>query len=226
MKPLAIVAWLMLIAVFPQLRWRTVAALAFLLLLPFLFQHTDYVLHQYAAVPEMLMERAHGQYEWQHLFALFENLGWNATDPQQTVIRGVSAAGVVYLSWRTKRRPPAIGMALNLYALAACYILLLGAGTESNTYGMLAPVIGLVAATAWQTRDRSRLALMGGVAVVMLLSHTLIRAFPDTVLANVKPIACGIVFAWVAYTTMRAPERQASRAHSGSSDTAASARRS
>ena len=205
MKPLAVVAWLTLAAVYPRLRWRAAITLVFFLLLPFLFQKTDYVFRQYAAVPAMLEARANQHYHWQHLFGLFEMLGWVATNLQQTLIRGIGAAVVLYLSWRTKRRTPSIGVGLTLYALATCYILLLGSATERNTYGMLAPFIGLMAATAWETRDGRRLALMGGLASIMLLSHTMTRAFPHTALATLKPLVCVILFCWVAWITIRSP---------------------
>ncbi len=205
MKPLAVVAWLTLAAVYPRLRWRAAITLAFFLLLPFLFQKTDYVFRQYAALPAMLEARAGQHYHWQHLFGLLDMLGWVATNFQQMLIRGIGAAVVLYLSWRTRRRAPSIGAGLNLYALATCYILLLGSATERNTYGMLAPFIALMTATAWETRNGRRLALMSGLALIMLASHTLTRAFPHTALATLKPLVCVILFCWVVWITLRPP---------------------
>ena len=153
----------------------------------------------------MLEARANQHYQWQHLFGLLEVVGWVATNFQQTVIRGIGAAVVLYLTWRTKRRTPSIGAGLTLYALATCYILLLGSATERNTYGMLAPFIGLMAAASWETRDGRRLALMSGLASIMLLSHTLARAFPHTLLATTKPLVCVILFCWVVWITIRPP---------------------
>ncbi len=205
MKPLAVVAWLTLVAVYPRLRWRAGIALAFLLLLPFVFQKTDYVWRQYAAVPAMLEVRANQHYHWQHIFGLLEMLGWVATHFQQMLIRGIGAAFVLYLSWRAKRHTPSIGAGLTLYALATCYILLLGSATERNTYAMLAPFIGLMAATAWETRNGPRLALMSGLASIMLLSHTLTRTFPHTVLATMKPFVCVMLFCWLVWIMHRSP---------------------
>jgi len=214
MKPLAVVAWLTLAAVYPRLRWRAAVALAFFLLLPFLFQKTDYVFRQYADVPAMLEARANQHYHWQHLFGLFEALGWVATHFQQTAIRAVGATAVLYLAWRTKHHAPSIGVGLTLYALATCYILLLGSATENNTYAMLAPFIALMAAAAWETRNGRRLIVISGLALIMLLSHTLTRAFPQTVLATLKPMVGVILFCWVAWITIRSPE-----ANDGSTDT-------
>jgi hypothetical protein len=205
LKPLALVLALLLVAIYPRLLWRTAIALALFFLLPFLFQHTDYVLRQYAAVPAMLQTRAHQHYEWQHIFGLLDKLGWVATNAQETIVRAVGAVFVLFLSRRVRRRAPGIGAAISLYALATCYILLFGSATERNTYAMLAPIIGLTAATAWHARDRYLLGLMTALAWIMLLSHTLQRGFPDTALAMAKPLACLILFGWLAWVVIHAP---------------------
>jgi alpha-1,2-mannosyltransferase len=203
LKPLAVVLALLLVAIYPRLIWRMAIALAVFFLLPFLFQHTDYVLRQYADVPAMLQIRSHQRYEWQHLFGLLEKLGWVATNVEQTIITGTSAVFVLFLCWRVRQRAPAVGAALTLYGLATCYILLFGTATERNTFAMIAPVVGLVAAMAWHSRDRYLLGLMSAVAWIMLLSHTLQRAYPHTLLAMAKPFACLILFGWLASTVIR-----------------------
>jgi len=215
LKPLALVLALLLVAIYPRVLWRTAVAVALIFLLPFLFQHTDYVLRQYADVPAMLDARSHQRYEWQHLFGLVEKLGWVTTNAEQTVVSGATAVFVLFLCWRARQRAPAVGAALTLYGLASCYILLFGTATERNTFAMLAPVIGLAAATAWQSRDRGLLAFFSALAWIMLLSHTLQRAFPHTALAMAKPFACLLLFVWLAWTAFgastEASKRQASR---------------
>src|SRR5262249_10540090 len=167
LKPLAVVLVLVLLVIYPRLSWRMIIALAVVFLLPFLCQQPDYVWRQYAAVPAMLATRAGIQSEWQHVFALFDTLGWTATDAQETVIRGVSAVFVLLLCWRVRRREPDIGVALSIYALASCYILLFGSGTERNTYAMMTPVVGLLAGIAWDSRDRRLLGLMAAIVTIM-----------------------------------------------------------
>jgi hypothetical protein len=199
LKPLAIVLALLLVAIYPRLLWRLTIALAVFFLLPFLFQHTDYVLRQYADVPAMLQIRSHQRYEWQHLFGLLEKLGWVATNAEQTIITGTSAVFVLFLCWRVRQRAPVVGAALTMYGLATCYILLFGTATERNTFAMMAPVIGLIAATAWHSRDGYLLGLTSALAWIMLLSHTLQRAYPHTALAMAKPFACVVLFVWLAW---------------------------
>jgi hypothetical protein len=96
-----------------------------------------------------------------------------------------------------------MGVALAVYALATCYILLFGSGTERNTYAMMTPVIGLVAATAWDSRNRGLLGLMSAVMAIMLLSNPLQHAFPHTVLAMTKPVACLILSACLVWTALK-----------------------
>ncbi|MEO8464627.1 MAG: glycosyltransferase 87 family protein [Gammaproteobacteria bacterium] len=204
LKPLALVLALLVVAIYPRVMWRTTIAVALFALLPFLFQHTDYVLRQYADVPAMLETRSHQLYEWQHLFGLLEKLGWVTTNAEQMIITGATAVLVLFLSWRARQRAPAVGAALTLYGLATCYILLFGTATERNTFAMLAPIIGLAAAMAWHTRDRDLLGFFSALAWMMLLSHTLQRAFPHTALAMAKPFACLLLFVWLAWTAIGA----------------------
>ena len=103
MKPLAVVLALLLFAVYPRARWRVALALLVFFVLPFLFQHPDYVLRQYAAVPGMLEARALQRYEWQHLFGLLEKLGWTVTSVEQTILTGTAAVFVLFLCWRMRK---------------------------------------------------------------------------------------------------------------------------
>jgi hypothetical protein len=206
LKPLAVVLVLLLPVLHPRLLWRLALTLTVFFLLPFLFQHSDYVWRQYAAVPAMLATRAQPNYDWQqNIFGLVDKLGWTASDTGQAVVSGAAAAAVLLLCWRVRRQTPAIGVVVSIYALASCYILLFGSGTERNTYAMLAPVIGLVAATAWETRDRRLLGFTSAVTLIMLLSYTLQHAFPHTALAMAKPLACLIFLAGLVWMVLRAP---------------------
>jgi alpha-1,2-mannosyltransferase len=211
LKPLALVLALLLVAIYPRVLWRTTAAVGAFFLLPFVFQNTDYVLRQYAEVPVMLAARSHQHYEWQHLFGLLEKLGWVTTETEQALVTGAAAVFVLLLCWRVRKRAPAVGAALTLYGLAACYILLFGTATERNTFAMLAPIIGLAAAMAWHTRDRDLLGFFSAVAWIMLLSHTLQRAFPHTALAMAKPFACLLLFVWLAWTAIGASTEASKR---------------
>jgi hypothetical protein len=203
LKPLAIVLVLVVIAVYPRLLWRIAIAMGACFLSPFLLQHPDYVLRQYAAVPAMLVARAGQPFLREHLFGLCATLGWVATPSEQALVRAAGAFLVLGLCWRARRHVPSVGLAVALYGLTTCYILLLGSATEANTYAMMAPVIGLLAATAWYSNDRWLLASAAVMTTATLMSHALTHAFPHTALTMVKPAVCAALFAIVSHLSMR-----------------------
>ena len=209
MKPLAIVLLLTMAVIDWRISWRIAVACAGVFLIPFLAQHPDYVLRQYAAVPGMLAARADQPYVWQHLFALLGSLGWATTDIEQTLVRGVVALFVLILCRRVLQRRPEIGVALYLYALTACYILLFGSATERNTYAMMGPIIGLLATHAWCAKDRLLFGAMSTLTLVALLSHTFARAYPNTALAMLKPAVCLVLFAIVSWLSLHSSARRA-----------------
>jgi hypothetical protein len=45
---------------------------------------------------------------------------------------------------------------------------------------------------------------VSALAWIMLLSHTLQRAYPHTVLAMAKPFACLVLFVWLAWMAIHA----------------------
>jgi hypothetical protein len=66
-----------------------------------------------------------------------------------------------------------------------------------------------VAATAWTARDRGLLGVVSAVILIMLLSNTLQHAYPGTVLAMAKPVACLLFLVWLVWTTLVPPRRAA-----------------
>ena len=83
------------------------------------------------------------------------------------------------------------------------------AATERNTFALIAPVLGLAGAMAWRSRKRGALTLVGALTMLMLLSHTLQHAFPQTVLAMAKPLACVVLFVWLARLALQASAERA-----------------
>ena len=84
-----------------------------------------------------------------------------------------------------------------------------GTATERNTFALIAPVLGLAGAMAWRSRKRGALTLVGALTLLMLLSHTLQHAFPQTVLAMAKPLACVVLFVWLARLALQASAERA-----------------
>ncbi len=204
LKPNSIVLMLVLVAVYPRLIWRAAIVGAAVAVIPFFSQSADYVISQYAAVPDMLQTRALKPDVFPNVFGLFTTLGWAATDIQQMIMRGACALFVLVSCWRVRWRVPAWGVAFSLYTLTTCYILLLGYGTERNTYAMMAPIIGLLAANARFAPNRLFFRFMIGLTIASLLSYTLQRASPDTPLAMIRPIVCIVLFVLASWASWRA----------------------
>ncbi len=64
---------------------------------------------------------------------------------------------------------------------------------------------------AWHSRDRYLLGLMSAIAWIMLLSHTLQRAYPHTALAMAKPFACLVLFVWLAWMAIHSTSEARNR---------------
>jgi len=214
LKPHAIVLLLVLVVIYPRLSWRALLVCTVFALIPFLFQDPGYVWDQYASIPEMLRTRM-GQ-TWRvfaHIFGMFESLGLAITDAQKTIVRLTAAIFVLFLCWQTRsNRFP--GSAFFLYALSTCYILLMGAAIEHNTYAMMGPVIGLLAACTWIDRRMPVFVLLCILTAMTVLSHTIMKEFPSyPFLAMLKPFACTILF--LLLTTLVWKPRLATKDNSG-----------
>jgi len=199
LKPHAVVLLLALIVVYPRLRWRALIVCAVLALVPFLFQEPRYVLSQYVFIPEMLQTRS-GRTDrlFAHIFDFLGSIGLETSSLQQVFVRMISAIFVLFLCWRTARRKPSPGVAFYFYTFTSCYILLLGAGIEPNTYAMMGPIIGLLAACTWTVGRKSYFVAICVMTAVTLLGHTLSKAFPaQTFMGMTKPVVCLLLFVLV-----------------------------
>jgi len=199
LKPHAMALLLVLSAIYPRLLWRALIVCAVLTLLPFLFQDPRYVFDQYAFIPEMLQTRSERTDRiFAHIFDLLGSISLVTSNLQQALVRLISAIFVLFLCWRTVKRKPSPGVAFYLYAFTSCYILLLGAGIEPNTYAMMGPIIGLLAVCTWTAGRRSYFVTLCVMTAATLLSHTLSKAFPShTVMGMTKPLVCLILLVLV-----------------------------
>lgn len=146
LKPTAIVIWLLIAALFPKMSWRLVLGLLLAFLLPFLTQHTNYVLTQYQACFSMLCAAANlgsSGPVWAQFFGMLGQL-FNMVVPAQIeyLIR-IIAAGIIfmlcYLCLKNYDRKTAL---IYIYTLGVCYLMLFNPRTENNDYCILAPCIG------------------------------------------------------------------------------------
>lgn len=191
LKPPAIVLALVVIAVFPGVRVPALFFSLAIVTLPFLFQSADYVFEQYRAVPEMLLARATRIWPYPHVFGLLDSIGISTIAGQRTIVRVTTGLLVLGACWRVRRSNLPPGVSYYLYALPAAYILLLGEGTEHNTYAMMAPIMGLAMALALHERRKGTVITLAAMWLITVLSHTLMRSLPNVpLMAMLKPLVC------------------------------------
>ena len=94
----------------------------------------------------------------------------------------------LYLKKHSKKE----SFAFLLYTLSTSYILLLGAGTEKNTYSMFAPVIALITFNFIKNNNQKQLIYILSMITLWLASYSLYKNFSINILFYTKPI-CTIV---------------------------------
>lgn len=168
-KPLAAVPAMLLGAARVRALPRFALAGLALFAAPFLFQAPAYVLDQWRGVGRLAADadRAGRNGMYCQLFNAIRPLGIEFAPSQETLLRLVAAAatlGLVLLSVRSKPGPRS---ALEPYALAVCWLLTMSPRTESNTYAMLGPYLGLEAAAAWTAGVRGRWSAIGWTLLIV-----------------------------------------------------------
>ncbi|HXQ41416.1 MAG TPA: glycosyltransferase family 87 protein [Candidatus Udaeobacter sp.] len=194
LKPLAIVLILLSGALYRPMLWRLIAAMAVVLLLPFLAASSGYVVAQYRAMAEQY-GIAYGAAlgPWSEFGMMMMKFGLPLPPAAMTALRLAAALATLGLaSVARKRHEDRLG-AFYILALSICYLMLFNPANEENTYGALA---GIVAASAAAALVRRRPVWIAACLVVLCVAlgsdgyGTLV--FQATKLWF-KPLAC-IVF--------------------------------
>jgi hypothetical protein len=156
-KPLMIVLVLLIMAIDRPMSWRIAVGMLVTALVPFLTQHSGYVMEQYAACLKNFTTAAQvGATEggWTSPFHALRLIGITVSEPVQTVLRLAAAAGTLALCWLSRRRHDAVGSAIFVFSLSVAYLMLFSPRTENNTYAMLGPVIAIFLAGAYLVEQR------------------------------------------------------------------------
>jgi hypothetical protein len=161
-KPLTMVLALLVAANYRPIAGRLAFGIGLLLVLPYLTQDYDYVTAQYVACLDKLHTAAQAGIKrpWAQLFGMLETAGIVVPESAQTAVRIAGAGLTLFAAWLAQRRLPAPRVAVYLFSLSACYVLLFNPRTENNTYALVAPAIGVFCAEAFLA-ERNRLA--GGI---------------------------------------------------------------
>jgi alpha-1,2-mannosyltransferase len=149
-KPVGLVACLLAGACYPRKMILPLACGA-VLFGAVAFAHPDprYVAGQYKLFGETM---GFAQLTPKHSFCdvqgLLRTFGWLPPHALMTAVRALAAAAVLLLAWLSVRRYDPVRGAFLCMLLAALYLLLFNPRTESNSYVLLAPFIGVLLADA------------------------------------------------------------------------------
>lgn len=197
-KPLAIVAVLLLGATSAPMRLRLLISMLVVLLFPFATQRPDYVVQQYQDCRVMLHKAATlgNESNWAQLFGMLSYFGIETPAQIQTVLRLAAAAAALGLVWWGMRRLPAPWPAVWLLTWTVIYLMLFNPRTENSTYCMFGPVLGIWLVEAFvRTRYSAITWLLFVLAITTMASYELGKFLtPAGKSANwLAPLSCLIV---------------------------------
>ena len=191
-KPLAIVMVPIAFFVMRGMLPKLAVTLTAILLIPFALQDPSYVMSQYSGIPTML-ERHAGNADvrpFPQAIWLMRLGGFGLSSAGETLLRGCFAVITWMLCMQVIRGLGPRAAAPYVLTFVGSYILLFLPCTESNTYALMAPSLGWLAARARLEGFKVtwRVLLLAGA--LCLASHTLLRAYPNSLLSMAKPLAC------------------------------------
>lgn len=173
--PLALA--LVMVVLWPrQLGWRFMAALAGSVALSFVLQSPQYVAAQYAGwyehlIGDLRLEQA-ADVAYRDLRLLLNVLHLYPGHLAYFILQLAGAAAVAVACIRMKRLAmPPRRLAALVYALVACWILLLGPSSESSTYILLAPALAWLLVEAWTAaRPAAERAVLSAACFLLLVT--------------------------------------------------------
>lgn len=209
-KPVALVALLLCFALHKPARVPLALGALLFALLPWLHFDWGYVNAQYGLAFEKLARAGRpGEKVYANLVWLLQSLGLSVPQTVRTALQVVLALGTLALSWGACRRGGRRQGAWITMALAASYMLLLSPRTETNTYVVLVPFVGLAAGLAWIVHADRRAFLGFALLALLLASDNYGRAFHAWTSPWLKPLVALVFVVWLVWTVRRLPGRPA-----------------
>ena len=170
LKPLGVVPCLLAGAchVKPMV-WRLLAGATVLAAVAFLHANPEYVARQYELFVEtMQIARKPKQSLFCDIQGMFWAFGFHPPEVAMTLLRMAAAGGTLGVAWLAMRRYDAARAGFVCMLLAAWYLLLFNPRTETNSYVLIAPFVGvLVASALWNPASVWRLGWLAGYAFVL-----------------------------------------------------------
>ncbi len=204
-KPLSIVLLLLVIATDRRMTWRVMLGTVAAALAPFLTQHADYVMRQYAGFWQNTVTAAHVgvvAHGWSTPFTALRVAGFTVPEHVQTMLRIAAAVVTLLMYLVVRRRHDADDSSVFLFSLAAAYIILFSPRTETVTYALLGPAVAVFLARAYVIeKRRGEGILLAGIAIAITGSAVFQRLIAPQAERIWLPPLMGTVFA--AYLIVR-----------------------
>jgi hypothetical protein len=144
-------------------------------LLPFLFQSTDYVWQQYRALAELIADDDRTgdlSSAYRDLRLVAAASGWTMSD---ALFQGLGVAGgaalVAFCLWLRRAGVAGTRLAEYAFSLTMCWMVLLGPATEKATYCFVSATMLWPLIAAWRSRQRVWLAVWGLANTLVILDH-------------------------------------------------------
>lgn len=206
-KPTAIVILLLAIGSYKELRKTTLLYLIIMLLAPFAFQHSDYVLAQYKDIINMLTavnNVGSTSSRWSQFFGMIEQTsGMTVNAHLQTIIRLIMAIGTLAIMRRIARQYSREESAFFLFTLSSLYLMLFNPRTEANDYVQLAPsiiiLLSCISVKSARYLTTLLLALVAGMAFNSDISKLIISDSRNWV----APLSTIILCTYIAWLKLR-----------------------
>jgi len=155
-KPLAIVLLLLVGALYRPIRGRLLLCILIGLLLPFLHPDPAAAWHVYGlGFDKLLASSQPSRQTWSDITGLLDHVGLALPAAAFLMLRVLTALLALLAGYLALRRQEGAIAALDLFALAVCYLMLMNPRTEENTYIMLAVVLALFAVMLLDRRPGS-----------------------------------------------------------------------
>jgi hypothetical protein len=171
LKPLLVVPLLVVVALYPQTRWRTLLWLALLALWPFVSAGPDYAIAQYIECARKL--RACAQPD--RLFEDLRSLLWvvHVRPPERILfaVRAAFALLVLALCALLRQRLREPLASCHVLAVSVSYLMLFNPRTLSTSYVMVAGFSALLAAAHWLHGRQLTAAAFAACTLAWNLSH-------------------------------------------------------
>lgn len=127
---------------------RAIFLLIGAIILPFFFQHAEYVWQQYAGLHKLAVAVTGTDLQWPQLWSLLGHLGIILSAQWQAIISLILGVGLFILCAQIKDTFARPQYCVILYSMAAIFLMLFNPHTTMMDYIIIAPVFGFVLASA------------------------------------------------------------------------------